>query len=296
MSQSPSPGSGSLLLAEEYFGAEDPRFLPAIRAVHAAQGPGRIRRSLETRRSPLRPHTNPGLSGRAAGQPRPQRGRQTLVQTCRRARRRRSHGRHARGAGRLGPPRPQDPPALRLAVARDLDGRRTRHPPRRAAAGNGRSWAQSANWRANFLPGPPAPQRPALHASHAGLPPPPGLALFPPARLPAPRSLRAGDRPGLAAIPRRRSRPGREHPRYLGPGTRLLSWARGLGVHVVADPAQRRPIDRREVLVNTDLKDFFPSITFPRVAGMFRGLGYSPAVATVLALLCTDYDAHRGQL
>ncbi len=35
MSQSPSPGSGSLLLAEEYFGAEDPRFLPAIRAVHA---------------------------------------------------------------------------------------------------------------------------------------------------------------------------------------------------------------------------------------------------------------------
>ncbi len=43
-----------------------------------------------------------------------------------------------------------------------------------------------------------------------------------------------------------------------------------------------------EVLVNTDLKDFFPSITFPRVAGMFRGLGYSPAVAAVLALLCTE--------
>jgi RNA-directed DNA polymerase len=44
----------------------------------------------------------------------------------------------------------------------------------------------------------------------------------------------------------------------------------------------------REVLVNTDLKDFFPSITFPRVAGMFRGLGYSPAVAAILALLCTE--------
>jgi retron-type reverse transcriptase len=43
-----------------------------------------------------------------------------------------------------------------------------------------------------------------------------------------------------------------------------------------------------EVLVNTDLKDFFPSITFPRVAGMFRGLGYSPAVAAILALLCTE--------
>jgi hypothetical protein len=33
MSQSPTQGSGSLLLAEEYFGAEDPRFLDAIRAV-----------------------------------------------------------------------------------------------------------------------------------------------------------------------------------------------------------------------------------------------------------------------
>jgi retron-type reverse transcriptase len=44
----------------------------------------------------------------------------------------------------------------------------------------------------------------------------------------------------------------------------------------------------REVIVNTDLKDFFPSITFPRVAGMFRGMGYSPAVAAILALLCTE--------
>jgi len=44
----------------------------------------------------------------------------------------------------------------------------------------------------------------------------------------------------------------------------------------------------REVIVNTDLKDFFPSITFPRVMGMFRGMGYSPAAATILALLCTE--------
>ena len=43
-----------------------------------------------------------------------------------------------------------------------------------------------------------------------------------------------------------------------------------------------------EVLVNTDLKDFFPSITFPRVLGMFGGMGYSPAAATILALLCTE--------
>lgn len=44
----------------------------------------------------------------------------------------------------------------------------------------------------------------------------------------------------------------------------------------------------RAVVVNADLKDFFPSITFPRVKGVFQQLGYSPAVATVLALLCTE--------
>jgi retron-type reverse transcriptase len=43
-----------------------------------------------------------------------------------------------------------------------------------------------------------------------------------------------------------------------------------------------------DVLVNTDLKDFFPTVTFPRVMGIFRELGYSPAVATILALLCTE--------
>jgi retron-type reverse transcriptase len=42
------------------------------------------------------------------------------------------------------------------------------------------------------------------------------------------------------------------------------------------------------VVVNADLKDFFPSITFPRVKGIFQDLGYSPAVATILALLCTE--------
>lgn len=44
----------------------------------------------------------------------------------------------------------------------------------------------------------------------------------------------------------------------------------------------------REVVVNCDLKDFFPSITFPRVKGAMAQLGYSPAAATILALLCTE--------
>jgi RNA-directed DNA polymerase len=61
-----------------------------------------------------------------------------------------------------------------------------------------------------------------------------------------------------------------------------------------------RPHVGRDVVVNLDLADFFPSITFPRVRGLFAKLGYSPAVATVLALLCTesprrpvDYDGQR---
>ncbi len=42
------------------------------------------------------------------------------------------------------------------------------------------------------------------------------------------------------------------------------------------------------VVVNLDLKDFFPSITFGRVKGLFRALGYGEHVATVLALLGTE--------
>ena len=44
----------------------------------------------------------------------------------------------------------------------------------------------------------------------------------------------------------------------------------------------------QDVVVNLDLKDFFPSLTFVRVRGIYAGLGYAPAVATVLALLCTE--------
>lgn len=44
----------------------------------------------------------------------------------------------------------------------------------------------------------------------------------------------------------------------------------------------------RALVLNLDLEEFFPTITFPRVRGMFQGLGYSPAVSTVLALLCTE--------
>ena len=41
------------------------------------------------------------------------------------------------------------------------------------------------------------------------------------------------------------------------------------------------------VLIGADLADFFPSLTFVRVRGFFKALGYSPAVSTILALLTT---------
>lgn len=42
------------------------------------------------------------------------------------------------------------------------------------------------------------------------------------------------------------------------------------------------------VVVNCDLTDFFPSITVHRVIGLFRQIGYSPAAATILALIVTE--------
>lgn len=44
----------------------------------------------------------------------------------------------------------------------------------------------------------------------------------------------------------------------------------------------------RAVVVNVDLKDFFPSIDLARVRGVFKQLGYGGQVATTLALLCTE--------
>jgi len=39
-----------------------------------------------------------------------------------------------------------------------------------------------------------------------------------------------------------------------------------------------------EVVINLDLKDFFPTVTYKRVKGLFRSLGYSESVATIIAL------------
>lgn len=42
-----------------------------------------------------------------------------------------------------------------------------------------------------------------------------------------------------------------------------------------------------ELLINMDLEDFFPTITFERVRGMFQSFGYSGYVSSLLAMICT---------
>jgi len=44
----------------------------------------------------------------------------------------------------------------------------------------------------------------------------------------------------------------------------------------------------QKIVINLDLKDFFPSVTFRRVKGLFEKIGYSEQVAIVLALICTE--------
>lgn len=57
-----------------------------------------------------------------------------------------------------------------------------------------------------------------------------------------------------------------------------------------------RPHVGAEAIINLDLQDFFPSITYRRVKGLFRSFGYSEAAATVLGLLCTEPTVEQVEL
>ncbi|MDA7418010.1 reverse transcriptase family protein [Xenophilus arseniciresistens] len=52
----------------------------------------------------------------------------------------------------------------------------------------------------------------------------------------------------------------------------------------------------QDVVINLDVKDFFPSIAFGRIKGVFMHLGYGESVATVLALLCSENRADELQV
>lgn len=44
----------------------------------------------------------------------------------------------------------------------------------------------------------------------------------------------------------------------------------------------------KAVVINIDVKDFFPSVHYKRVKGLLQQLGYSEKIATILSLLCTE--------
>lgn len=52
----------------------------------------------------------------------------------------------------------------------------------------------------------------------------------------------------------------------------------------------------RDVVVNMDLKDFFPTVDDRRVKGLFESFGYSEAVAQVLALIATEPEADEIEI
>lgn len=64
--------------------------------------------------------------------------------------------------------------------------------------------------------------------------------------------------------------------------------------HSIVTNAQ--PHLQAEVIINFDLKDFFPSISYPRVKGLFQSFGYSEAAATIFGLLCTESEIEAVEI
>ncbi len=57
-----------------------------------------------------------------------------------------------------------------------------------------------------------------------------------------------------------------------------------------------KPHIHKDVVVNLDLKDFFPSIDYKRVKGLFLKFGYSQQFATIFSLICTEPDVEMVEI
>jgi retron-type reverse transcriptase len=51
-----------------------------------------------------------------------------------------------------------------------------------------------------------------------------------------------------------------------------------------------------EVVANVDVEQFFPTVSYHRIKGMFRSLGYGEQVATILALICSEPETQEVEL
>lgn len=57
-----------------------------------------------------------------------------------------------------------------------------------------------------------------------------------------------------------------------------------------------QPHVKSDVVINLDLQNFFPTITFKRVRGVFRNLGYSGQLSTILACICSEPETEEIEL
>ncbi|SOD13356.1 reverse transcriptase family protein [Pedobacter xixiisoli] len=57
-----------------------------------------------------------------------------------------------------------------------------------------------------------------------------------------------------------------------------------------------RPHLQKDIVINVDLKDFFPSISYKRVKGFFHKLGYSEQLSTIFALICTYAETEKVEM
>lgn len=57
-----------------------------------------------------------------------------------------------------------------------------------------------------------------------------------------------------------------------------------------------QPHTGQDIVINVDLKDFFPTISYKRVKGLFRTLGYSEQMAIIFALICTRAETETVEM
>lgn len=51
-----------------------------------------------------------------------------------------------------------------------------------------------------------------------------------------------------------------------------------------------------KVVINMDMENFFPTVTYRRIKGVFRNIGFSEAVASVLAMICSESEVDEVEI
>lgn len=57
-----------------------------------------------------------------------------------------------------------------------------------------------------------------------------------------------------------------------------------------------QPHIAKDIVINVDLKNFFPTISYKRVKGLFKSFGYSEQLSVILALTCTQSETDKVEL